>query len=131
MKYFTSDNIGGLYMAGKWASQNRDEKIGMFSSGTASFISSNVINLDGKVNPETLLQRKNGKLIDWILDGNISVLAAWPWEVNYYLKGIPLDGTVLKIMNVFPVSFDKTYGFVQLYRVERRKTYAPISTVTR
>ena len=41
-----------LYEAGKWAAQRPEKKIGMFQSGTATFVASNVMNLDGKVNPE-------------------------------------------------------------------------------
>jgi hypothetical protein len=43
-----------LYEAGKWAAQHPDKKIGMFQSGTATFIAPNVTNLDGKVNPEAM-----------------------------------------------------------------------------
>lgn len=49
---FDMASYSSLYSAGKWAAKQPEKKIGMWQSGTATFVSPNVINLDGKVNPD-------------------------------------------------------------------------------
>jgi hypothetical protein len=51
---FTVTRYSELYEAGKWAAERPDKRIGMYQSGTATFIAPNVTNLDGKVNPEAM-----------------------------------------------------------------------------
>src|SRR5207302_6779062 len=46
--YYTASGTSTLYLTGLWAQQHPQDKIGMQQSGIASFISPNVVNLDGK-----------------------------------------------------------------------------------
>jgi hypothetical protein len=43
-----------LYEAGVWAAERPDKRVGMYQSGTATFVAPNVTNLDGKVNPDAM-----------------------------------------------------------------------------
>ncbi len=74
---FTTKDINPLYLAGKWALEHPDHKIGMTSSGTAGFMSDNVVNLDGKVNYDALLARHHDSLGYYVVHSGIDVLADW------------------------------------------------------
>jgi hypothetical protein len=49
----------------------------MLQSGTANFISSNVVNLDGKVNADALHAKLHGQLGAYIVEQRFDYLADW------------------------------------------------------
>ena len=71
---FTGRGEGNFYWAGVWASKHSGDKIGMQQSGTASFMSNNVVNLDGKVNAAVLDAMKKNERGKYILLNNISYI---------------------------------------------------------
>ncbi|MDP4243405.1 MAG: hypothetical protein Q8921_11805, partial [Bacteroidota bacterium] len=66
-----------FYDMGQWAANHPTDKIGMLQSGLASFISPNVINLDGKVNAEALTTHIAGRLPRYIRNEKILYIADW------------------------------------------------------
>ena len=64
-----------LYDAGVWAAAHPEEKIGMLQSGIASFITPNVINLDGKVNDEALHAHQQGRLGEYLRSQRFTFIA--------------------------------------------------------
>jgi hypothetical protein len=75
---FNTTAYSPAHLAGLYAQRVAPEKVGMTSSGTASFISSNVVNLDGKVNADALVARKQDKLGEYVVKANINYVADWP-----------------------------------------------------
>lgn len=72
---FTVTRYNELYEAGVWASQHPDKRIGMYQSGTATFVSSNVTNLDGKVNPEAIRAFRTTGIGVWLAEQKFDYLA--------------------------------------------------------
>lgn len=103
---FGSFHISELYGVGKWAEVRPDKKIGMYQSGTANFVSPNVINLDGKVNPDALRARAAGSIGSYIKEQNLDYLADWPEYVGelavhaerYGMKYKPYDSVLPMII---------------------------------
>lgn len=77
LRAFTTQNSTPVHYAGLFAKSVAPEKVGMTSSGTASFIAPNVVNLDGKVNAEALEARKRDRLGEYVVKANINYLADW------------------------------------------------------
>ena len=77
MRAFNTEDFSPAHMAGLYAQRVSPERVGMTSSGTASFISANVVNLDGKVNYDALLARKQDKLGEYVVKANINYIADW------------------------------------------------------
>jgi hypothetical protein len=77
LRAFTTDKTPPVHYAGLYARTVAPEKVGMTSSGTASFIAPNVVNLDGKVNAEALKARKQDKLGEYVVRANIDYIADW------------------------------------------------------
>ena len=73
---FTGEGTSDFYAMGQWASKH-EGRIGMGQSGTAGFIASNIVNLDGKVNPDALRARKAGRIGEYIANEHIEYLADW------------------------------------------------------
>jgi hypothetical protein len=82
----------------------------MFQSGLTSFMTQNVINLDGKVNADALAARKSNRLAEYLIASNCKYLADWPDDVRPLAKRTGELG----------VRFDsiRTVGSVHIY--ERR-----------
>jgi hypothetical protein len=74
-----------FYAIGKWA-ETQPVKIGMFQSGLTSFMTPNIVNLDGKVNADALVARKNGRLAEYVIVSNCKYLADWPDDVRPLAK---------------------------------------------
>ncbi len=73
---FTGEGTSDFYAMGQWANKHAG-RIGMGQSGTAGFIASNIVNLDGKVNPDALRARKSGRIGEYIAREHIEYLADW------------------------------------------------------
>ncbi len=71
---FTGTGMGNFYAAGIWAKQHSESKIGMQQSGVASFMSDNIINMDGKVNADALNALKSNERGKYILACNITYI---------------------------------------------------------
>jgi hypothetical protein len=79
---YTTNNISELYGVGKWALQHPDTRVGMYQSGTASFVAPNVVNLDGKVNPDALHARVSDSIGHYIVSERLEYLADWKQYVT-------------------------------------------------
>ena len=77
LRAFTTDKTPPVHYAGLYAQKVAPEKVGMTSSGTASFIAQNVVNLDGKVNADALKARKQDRLGEYVVEANINYIADW------------------------------------------------------
>lgn len=77
LRGFTTSQRSPAYFTGVWAAKVAPAKVGMTSSGTANFVSSNIVNLDGKVNYQALLARHTNKLAEYIVDNQIDYVADW------------------------------------------------------
>ena len=66
-----------LYKAAIWAREHPHAKIGMTQSGIASFLSPNVINLDGKVNIEALAAIQHSDIGGYIVSHNLDYINDW------------------------------------------------------
>ena len=76
--YYRDHNIFPGYLTGKWAAQHPELLIGMEQAGTARFVAPNIVNLDGKVNPEALLARRNKAIGKYIVQKRFDYLIDWP-----------------------------------------------------
>jgi hypothetical protein len=74
---FIRDPENDFYYAGQWARTVPFAKIGMDQSGTAGFISPNVINLDGKVNFEALQAKRKGDIGAYVAKEQFDYIADW------------------------------------------------------
>jgi hypothetical protein len=76
--YFSINKVSDFYLAGKFALQHPTELMGMQQSGTAGFVASNVVNLDGKVNNAALQAQLQGDIGAYIESEKLDYLADWP-----------------------------------------------------
>lgn len=83
--FFTTTDYSDLYKAGKWAETVAPKQVGMYQSGTAGFIASNVTNLDGKVNIEALKARQGDDIGKYVAEKQFDYIADWPDMVNEIL----------------------------------------------
>jgi hypothetical protein len=58
------------------------KRIAMFQAGTCGYICSDLVNLDGKVNPEVRPYFKTGRLADYVAARDFDVVADWPAIVD-------------------------------------------------
>jgi hypothetical protein len=82
VNFFTGTRISEFYEIGRWAEAHPMSKIGMQQSGTASFVAPNVVNLDGKVNPDALSARKSHTMGAYIARERFDYLVDWPEFVS-------------------------------------------------
>jgi hypothetical protein len=75
--FFTTHAISDLYLTGKWAAAMPHASVGMEQSATASFVSDNVVNLDGKVNFDALRYRVAGRIGEYIAEKRFDYIADW------------------------------------------------------
>jgi hypothetical protein len=111
---YTTKEVNALYLAGKWAEQHPTYKIGMTSSGTAGFMSDNVVNLDGKVNYDALLARRNDSLGAYVVHSGIDVIADWEGNARPIISKAEQFGFTYK-----PVD-SLAYGGLYFYLKEPR-----------
>ncbi len=74
---FIMDEPIDLYKAAIWAREHPQAKIGMTQSGIASFLSPNVINLDGKVNVEALSAIQHSDIGTYIVSSKLDYINDW------------------------------------------------------
>lgn len=75
--FFTITHPSELYLTGKWAFTHPNKRIGMAQTGTAGFMAPNVVNLDGKVNFDALLAKKNNDIGSYIESEKLDYIADW------------------------------------------------------
>lgn len=80
--YFLIDKYSDLYYVGKWAEAVAPARVGMDQSGTAGFISSNVVNLDGKVNMRALRARQKEDIGVYVAEEQFEYLADWQEKID-------------------------------------------------
>ncbi len=74
---FLINKTSEFYLTGKYALQYPNEKFGMEQSGTAGFIASNVLNLDGKVNFKALQAIQKNDIGAYIESKRFDYIADW------------------------------------------------------
>ncbi len=92
---FTFPETSYLYWTGVWAQHHQEYKIGMTSSGTAGFMSGNVVNLDGKVNVEALRARHNNAISKYVLASGINVLTSLDHDIVKEVEQLGMRVTLL------------------------------------
>lgn len=101
---FTTKKSSPAYFTGLWARGVAPEKVGMTSSGTANFVSDNVVNLDGKVNPDALKARKAGTLGEYVVDADIKYVADWKETADMIASQAARRGvTYRKVHSIGPI----------------------------
>jgi hypothetical protein len=75
--YFFIEKYSDLYAVGKWAETVAPARVGMDQSGTAGFIASNVVNLDGKVNMTALRAREKEDIGAYVAQEQFEYIADW------------------------------------------------------
>jgi hypothetical protein len=101
---FTTEQFSPAYVFGQWAKQHPTERIGMISSGTAAFVSPNVVNLDGKVNFDALKARRAGTLAKYVVETELDYIADWPDVVNKIANDArPLGATFTAVDTIGPI----------------------------
>jgi hypothetical protein len=80
--YFLIKKYSDLYYIGKWAETVAPAKVGMDQSGTAGFIASNVVNLDGKVNIRALRAREKQDIGVYVAQERFDFIADWQEKID-------------------------------------------------
>lgn len=80
--YFTINDYSDFYLTGKWAEKTAPARVGMDQSGTAGFVASNVVNLDGKVNIGALRARQKGDIGAYVAQEQFEYIADWQEKVD-------------------------------------------------
>lgn len=80
--YFIIEDHSEFYLTGKWAEKVAPARVGMDQSGTAGFVASNVVNLDGKVNIGALRARQNGDIGAYVAQEQFEYIADWHEKVD-------------------------------------------------
>ena len=77
-----------MYAPSKWINENIEtsSKIGAFQSGTMGYFCANVVNLDGKNNPDALRAMTTGKGLEFIKSQNIKFVVDWPSQIAKYVN---------------------------------------------
>ncbi|MBS1902417.1 MAG: hypothetical protein JSS75_01780 [Bacteroidetes bacterium] len=104
----TATGEGDLYRMGLWARKHPAASVGMQQSGIASFVSDNVVNLDGKVNADVLLAMKHGARGRYIDSSGIAYLADWTTFAEVLVQEAEAAGT--------PFTLVDSVGLVRIYR---------------
>ena len=63
----------------EWVEENVPEEVwvGAIQTGTLGFFHARTINLDGKVNPEALLARRDERIPEYVIGQDIEYLVDW------------------------------------------------------
>lgn len=80
--YFFIDRYSDLYYIGKWAETVAPARVGMDQSGTAGFVASNVVNLDGKVNIRALRAREKEDIGAYVAEERFEYIADWQEKID-------------------------------------------------
>jgi hypothetical protein len=106
--YFTVEGTSDFYRVGKWALQFPKAKIGMEQSGTAGYVSQNIVNLDGKVNYEALEARRKGDLGGYIARMKFDYIADWKEKAESMARSVQTYG--------MKYEFIDSIGRVQIFK---------------
>jgi hypothetical protein len=84
---FGDTSSNQMYPVSQWINRNlpQESKIGAFQSGTLGYFCKNVINLDGKNNPQSLDAMMTGNGLEYIQENNIEYIVDWPSQIAKYL----------------------------------------------
>lgn len=80
--YFVINEYSDFYRTGKWAGTVAPARVGMDQSGTAGFIASNVVNLDGKVNIGALHAREKEDIGAYVAQERFEYIADWQEKID-------------------------------------------------
>lgn len=80
--YFVIDEYSDFYRTGKWAETVAPARVGMDQSGTAGFVASNVVNLDGKVNISALRARQKEDIGAYVAKEQFEYIADWQEKID-------------------------------------------------
>jgi hypothetical protein len=80
--YFFIDKYSDLYFVGKWAETVVPARVGMDQSGTAGFVASNIVNLDGKVNIYALRARQKHDIGEYVAQERFEYIADWQEKID-------------------------------------------------
>lgn len=77
-----------------WVKNNLNEQqwVGAIQTGTLGFFHDRTINLDGKVNPMALRARRQGKVLDYVVNSDIDYLVDWVGILRWADQGHPTFG---------------------------------------
>ena len=92
---FTITETSYLYWTGVWAKHHPEYRIGMTSSGTAGFMSDNVVNLDGKVNVEALRARNNNAIGQYTIASGVNILTSLDHDIVKEVERLGVKVTLL------------------------------------
>ena len=92
---FTITETSYLYWTGVWAQHHPEYRIGMTSSGTAGFMSDNVVNLDGKVNVEALRARNNNAIGQYTIASGVNILTSLDHDIVKEVERLGVKVTLL------------------------------------
>ena len=71
---------------------NEQQWVGAIQTGTLGFFHDRTINLDGKVNPMALRARRQGKVLDYVVNSDIDYLVDWVGILRWADQGHPTFG---------------------------------------
>jgi hypothetical protein len=103
-----------LAQLGFWATMHPASTIGVLQSGEAGFIADNIINLDGKVNPDALHARQHDSLGAYIYKMHFDYLADEARTVNMALEDSSRFGyhceriDTFRSIRIYAVSVERT-----------------------
>ena len=80
--YFAIDEYSDFYRTGKWAETVAPARVGMDQSGTAGFVATNVVNLDGKVNISALRARQKEDIGAYVAKEQFEYIADWQEKID-------------------------------------------------
>ncbi len=80
--YFVIDEYSDFYRTGEWAETVAPARVGMDQSGTAGFVASNVVNLDGKVNISALRARQKDDIGAYVAQEQFEYIADWQEKID-------------------------------------------------
>lgn len=101
-RYYTNfgmSEYSELYRAGKWAAEHPEKRIGMFQSGTATFVAPNVINLDGKVNPDAIRAIQTTGIGTYIKEQQLDYLIDEPNFIRRLVNEADMNGVSFQLVD--------------------------------
>ena len=104
---FTAPTTDDFYRLGLWA-EAHSGRVGVEQSGPTNFVSQNVVNLDGKVNPDALAARKEHQIGAYIAEQRFEYLADWSPTVTALVKDAAQYGAEYREID--------SVGYVRIYQ---------------
>lgn len=105
---FTAPTTNDFYRLGLWA-ETHSGQVGVEQSGPANFVSTKVVNLDGKVNPDALAARKASRIGAYIAKERFEYLADWQPIVVPLVNAAAQYGAIYREVD--------SVGYVKIYQL--------------